>query len=109
MPPDPLLAAVTHALWPLVMVSVTAPIIISVANAHAAMSGRIRELAAERRDPATSPGRDESLRAQLALFRVRIRLSHAAHVLLHLSVLCRWPTARSTATYGDTSSSMMTR
>jgi hypothetical protein len=87
-PADGVLGTVTAALWPLVMVSATAPLIISIGNAHANLSARVRQLGDERRDPATAPARRESVREQLYWFRVRIRLSHAAHVLLYLGILC---------------------
>lgn len=83
-----LLGTVTAALWPLVMVSATAPLIISISGSHANLSARARLLAEEKRSPTITPARRQSVQQQLDWFRLRIRLSHAAHMLLYLAVLC---------------------
>jgi hypothetical protein len=80
--------AIPAALWPLVMVSATGPLIISIGNAHARLADQARRLASELRDPATTPTRLESVRCQLHWFRIRLRLSQVAHILLCLAVLC---------------------
>ena len=85
---DAFIQSVTGALWPLVMVSATAPLIISVSNAHATLSARARQLAAELRDATTPAARCRSVRDQLRWFHVRVTLAHAAHLLLYLAVLC---------------------
>jgi Protein of unknown function (DUF2721) len=87
-PTAQLIETATAALWPLVMVSATAPLIISISNSHANLSMRARQLADERRSPTITQARRESVRHQLQLFRLRIHLSHGAHMLLYLAVLC---------------------
>lgn len=82
------LGTVTAALWPLVMVSATAPLIISIGNSHSNLAARARHLAVEKRSLTITPARRQNVQHQLDLFRIRIHLTHAAHVLLYLAVLC---------------------
>jgi hypothetical protein len=81
-------ATVTGALWPLVMVSATAPLIISISAALSSLSARARQLAAELRDTTTPAPRRESIRDQLRWFQIRALLAYGANLLLYVSVLC---------------------
>src|SRR4029079_12904580 len=70
------------------MISAAAALILGVNQKHAALSDRVRTLAAEFRAPATSVERRESIRAQVRFFDRRLAYAATAPRWLRLAVAC---------------------
>jgi hypothetical protein len=82
------LESLTAAVAPVVMVSAAGLLFNGVQTKNLHLSDRIRSLAAEHRDPATTPERQAQLLAQLPLFDKRIRLSQRSLEMIYVAILC---------------------
>jgi hypothetical protein len=78
---------ISSALTPVVMITVTALMANGLSSKHALLATRMRELTAELRAGLTTEERRGSIRAQLALFDLRLRLAHGAHLLIYIAAL----------------------
>jgi uncharacterized protein DUF2721 len=78
---------ISSALTPVVMITVTALMANGLSSKHAVLATRMRELTAELRDGPKTEDRRRSIRAQLALFDLRLRLAHGAHLLIYTAAL----------------------
>src|SRR5689334_15029103 len=84
---DPLKVVAT-AVTPVVMVSATASLISGVNGRYVSVADRVRALAREHRDPATTAARRANIRRQMVVFRLRLRLVSWATRVLYAAVGC---------------------
>lgn len=70
------------------MISANAILIGAVSSKHDSMSNRMRMMTAEFRQSGTTPGRRDSIRTQVGLFRKRLRYVATAHILLYAAAAC---------------------
>jgi hypothetical protein len=84
---DPLKVVAT-AVTPVVMVSATAILISGVNSRYISIADRVRTLAHEYRDPATSPARQENIRRQARIFHRRLHLVSWAARILYAAAGC---------------------
>ena len=82
------MAAITAAVTPVVMISANAILIGSISAKHQAMSDRVRMLTAEWRGPGVSASRREAIDRQVRLFSDRIAWVRRAHFLLYVATAC---------------------
>jgi hypothetical protein len=82
------MAAITAAVTPVVMISANAILIGTISAKHQAMSERVRALAAEWRTPDSSAARRETIGRQCRLFQQRIAWVGRAHFLLYVATGC---------------------
>jgi hypothetical protein len=75
------------ALTPVVMITVTALAANGMSTKHSQLGSLMRSMTAELRDGATRDHRRRSILAQLRYFHLRLRLAHAAHVLIYVASL----------------------
>lgn len=75
MPIDDPLQLIASAVTPVVLVSATAILISGVNARYIAIADRIRSLAAEFRNAATTPARRDSIKKQLPAFQIRVSLA----------------------------------
>lgn len=80
-------SVINAAVAPVVLVTASAILLSGYSSKYANIADRLRDLAAEHRQPHTSPARSRVLRAQLRLFRKRIMAVWAASALLSFAVL----------------------
>lgn len=79
--------SLTSAIAPIVLVSAAGLLFNGVQAKNLHLSDRIRALAAEFRNPATTPERSQHIREELALLNRRIRLSQRALELIYIAIL----------------------
>ena len=82
------MAAITAAVTPVVMISANAILIGTISAKHQAMSERVRALSAEWRTRDTSAARREAIGRQCRLFQRRIAWVGRAHFLLYVATGC---------------------
>ncbi len=83
---DPGNPAITAAVTPVVMISANAILVSAISSKHDAMSGRIRSLAAEWREPATPPERRAVIQKEISLFDRRLQWIYRSHILLYVAI-----------------------
>ncbi len=82
------LSLIASAVTPAVLISATAILLNGVASKHSNMSNRIRGIAAEFRDPQTSPSRRENILAQVSWMNRRVTHIRRSHIVLYAAIAC---------------------
>src|SRR5258708_4127145 len=86
--PSDIVAALTSAVAPVVMVSAAGLLATGVQGKNLHLADRIRALMTEYRHPDTTVPRRAQITAQLPLFYRRIRLSQWSLDMIYLAILC---------------------
>jgi len=89
------LPVIAAAVTPVVMLSATAALALSITNKYGMLAARIRALSTEYRHVETTAARRENIREQLLLFSRRFEYASRAHQGLYLAAICFTATALS--------------
>ena len=81
-----LLSLISSAVTPVVLISACAALIMGTNNKIMVVTDRLRHIAAEYRQAATSPARRQQILEQIPVFYRRYRLSWYAQTLLYVAV-----------------------